>query len=280
MNITVHFKIALLCLIFFHMITSWLCRYENEMAWCMTVEGDLSRLRNVLGEIKLSSENLKIQHTGLNEELLLLKKNHEEVTQPLHSPLCPSIHLLLNCIQHTIAFPSSFSHRICFCCESNNPELLMWRSTAQLIQTLTRHYGSWGSNTRPSLKKLARSLNNGTRARWASRTSSCLSLKENMLDFYLLCPKGHVGTLLSLCHYLWHLKEIFEQLNGWQLTKCLLQYNRLNIWKLSAVMFVVFVFLITFYHSVFQNESESVFVLYTEKIIQISTPAVTWGCAL
>lgn len=48
------------------------------------VEADSARLRGVVGEIKLSIGDLENQHAGLKEELLYLKKNHEEVTLPFH----------------------------------------------------------------------------------------------------------------------------------------------------------------------------------------------------
>ncbi|KTF90242.1 hypothetical protein cypCar_00015441 [Cyprinus carpio] len=53
-------------------------KYETEMNLRMVVEADLARLRRVLGEIKLTIGDQEIQLTALKEELLYLKKSHEE----------------------------------------------------------------------------------------------------------------------------------------------------------------------------------------------------------
>lgn len=48
------------------------------------VEADSAQLRGVVGEIKLSIGDLGNQLAELKEDLLYLKKNHEEVTLPFH----------------------------------------------------------------------------------------------------------------------------------------------------------------------------------------------------
>lgn len=132
------------------------------------VEADLPRLRGVLGDIKLSIADLDNQHIGLKEELLYLKKTHEEVTPPFHYLFHQSIATFI--LNH---FPQCFSplhfYRICTCCEQSKA-LLTWRLTARLIQTSTGHWMNWEFSTRPLLRKIAGRLNNGTRARLASRT--------------------------------------------------------------------------------------------------------------
>uniref|UniRef100_A0A8C1F8T9 Keratin 99 n=2 Tax=Cyprinus carpio TaxID=7962 RepID=A0A8C1F8T9_CYPCA len=187
-------------------------KYETEMNLRMVVEADLARLRRVLGEIKLTIGDQEIQLTALKEELLYLKKSHEEDLHLLREQHSGSVNVEIDCVSQSDLDKELQEMRAQYemLIEKNRGEAERWfQSKAEVLQTQVTTSYTEIKTSQTELTDLERTFQS-----LEIELQGVLTMKQNLEQSLDDVGLRYSDQLSQLQLRIDHLQEELEKLNA------------------------------------------------------------------
>ncbi|XP_016331857.1 keratin, type I cytoskeletal 47 kDa-like [Sinocyclocheilus anshuiensis] len=187
-------------------------KYEAEMNLRTVVEADSARLRGVLGEIKLSIGDLENQLTGLKEELLYIKKNHEEDLHLLRQQQSGSVNVEMDCAAQSDLDKELQEMRAQYemLIEKNRREAERWfQSKAEVLQTQVTSSYTEIKTSQTELTDLKRTFQS-----LEIELQGVLTMKQNLEQGLADVGMRYVAQLSQLQLRIDHLQEELQKLNS------------------------------------------------------------------
>ncbi|XP_056591527.1 keratin 99 [Triplophysa dalaica] len=183
-------------------------KYETEKNMRMIVEADLPRLRGVMGEIKMSITDLEAQHTGAKEELLYLKKTHEEDLHMLRAKQSGSVNVEIDSASHSNLgkmleeLRSQYETLV----EKNHKEVEQWYQTkVETWRTQVSSSHTEISTSQTEIKRTVQSLD--------MELKGLMMLKQQLEQSLVEVRERYSAKLRQLQIYIDNLQEEQQRLN-------------------------------------------------------------------
>ncbi|XP_016381636.1 keratin, type I cytoskeletal 19-like [Sinocyclocheilus rhinocerous] len=187
-------------------------KYETEMNLRMIVEADSARMQGVLGEIKLTIGDLENQLTGLKEELLYLKKSHEEDLHLLREQQSGSVNVEMDCVSQSDLDKELHEMRAQYemLIEKNRREAERWfQSKAEVLQTQVTTSYSEIKTSQTELTDLKRTFQS-----LEIELQGALTMKQNLEQSLADVGLRYADQLSQLQLRIDHLQKELQRLNA------------------------------------------------------------------
>nr|XP_046261339.1 keratin 98 [Scatophagus argus] len=187
-------------------------KYENELAMRMAVEADIAGLKKVLDEMNLARMDLESQYEALKDELIMLKRNHQEEMALLRSQMSGQVNVAVDASPSTDLnqVMSDIREHYESMIGKNRKELEAWyqNKLAAVEQDVITHSESLVT-TRTEIKDLKSTLQ-----RLQIELQSHLSMKSSLEGTLAETQARYAAQLASLQNMVTSLESQLSQLHA------------------------------------------------------------------